>query len=64
MDLMGVEINTDANKMTKKSEIHFKATDGRRRSFIQQSMLLLKGFRFLEGWRGSQEICGYYSIFL
>lgn len=62
MDVMGVEINADANKMTKIIEIHFKATEVRRRTFYTAVNAPAEGVQISGG--GSQEICGYYSIFL
>jgi len=63
MDVMGVEINSDANKLPKRLKFFLKQLTVGGAHSLQQSLLPLKGFRFLGGG-GNQVICGYYSIFL
>jgi hypothetical protein len=52
MDVMGLEINSDANKMTKKMKFILKQLTFGGTHSIQQSMLPLKTVRFLGGRQG------------
>jgi len=60
VDIMGVEINSDANKMTKNIGIHFKATDAWRHTFDTAINAPAEGVQISwEGVKGFVDVIRY-----